>query len=209
MASDRSLVNKAIDDIMAFIKDKRLVVNDKLPREKDLAIALGIGRSTLREAVKILSFADILTVKQGSGTFINATEFKTAFTTSQLVLARTMIEETAVIKCAQMQLTNDELFTLKEILFTRNKLLAKGKFLEYVNMDLEFHRTIVSLTKNPFLIKWFNSIIEDIRAYLGQQVLRTTDFTDNTELHNEIFKAIVDGDVENVKKIILEKAEIN
>ncbi|MCM0599579.1 FadR/GntR family transcriptional regulator [Periweissella fabalis] len=209
MASDRSLVNKAIDDIMAFIKTKELKVNDKLPREADLATALGIGRSTLREAVKILAFADVLTVKQGSGTFINATEFKTEFTPSQLMLARTMIEETAVIKCAQIQLSNEELLNLKELLFKRNKLLAKGKFLEYVNADLEFHRTIVNLTQNPFLIKWFNSILEDVRTYLGHQVLKTTDFTDNTDLHNQIFKAIVDRDVTAAKKLIRETNDRN
>lgn len=44
---------------------------DKLPNEYDLARELGVGRSTVREAIKRLVARNILTARQGAGTFVS------------------------------------------------------------------------------------------------------------------------------------------
>src|SRR3984893_12821789 len=49
---------------------------DRLPPEKALASELGLSRSSLREAVRALSVAGLLRVRQGAGTFV--TEIPTA-----------------------------------------------------------------------------------------------------------------------------------
>ena len=42
-----------------------------MPTVEDLALKFNVGRSTIREALKVLSTQNIITIKQGSGTFIS------------------------------------------------------------------------------------------------------------------------------------------
>src|SRR5262245_7828430 len=43
---------------------------DRLPSEADLCVALGIGRSTLREAMQSLAFVGLVEMRPGEGTYV-------------------------------------------------------------------------------------------------------------------------------------------
>jgi GntR family transcriptional regulator, transcriptional repressor for pyruvate dehydrogenase complex len=45
---------------------------DRLPSERVMADALGVGRSTLREAIRIMRFSGLLDVRPGAGIFLAA-----------------------------------------------------------------------------------------------------------------------------------------
>jgi DNA-binding FadR family transcriptional regulator len=62
------LVESAAEALSSYIKD--LAPGDKLPNEHQLAGLLGVGRSTVREAVKVLAAQKALDVRQGAGTFV-------------------------------------------------------------------------------------------------------------------------------------------
>lgn len=47
--------------------------NEKLPNEMVLAESLGVSRTTIREAIKILVSKNYVTIKRGVGTFVNET----------------------------------------------------------------------------------------------------------------------------------------
>ena len=56
MAEDnRSLAGQTADALIAYIVDRGLEQGDRLPNERELSGLLGVGRSTLREAVRMLS----------------------------------------------------------------------------------------------------------------------------------------------------------
>lgn len=57
--------------ITHYITSKRMKPGDKMPTETEMIGRLGVSRSTLREAVRILSARNVLEVRQGSGTFIS------------------------------------------------------------------------------------------------------------------------------------------
>ena len=67
----KSRVDLAVDQIIQVILDRDMKAGDKLPNEYDLARELGVGRSTLREAIKRLVARNILTARQGAGTFVS------------------------------------------------------------------------------------------------------------------------------------------
>ena len=60
----------ASDKIIKLIVDDNLKIGDRLPNEYELADKLGVGRSTVREAIKALVSRNILEINRGSGTFI-------------------------------------------------------------------------------------------------------------------------------------------
>lgn len=55
---------------MIFL-EKKYVSGDKLPNEYELSSMLGVSRTSLREAIKILAANGTLTIKRGSGTFVS------------------------------------------------------------------------------------------------------------------------------------------
>jgi len=56
---------------MIFL-EKKYKPNDKLPNENKLAEEMGVSRTTIREAVKILVANGVLTIDRGRGTFVTA-----------------------------------------------------------------------------------------------------------------------------------------
>lgn len=69
-SDDRNLPQKISEDIISFILDNHLKPGDRLPNEAILAGQLDIGRSSLREAMKLLASRNIVTIRQGSGTYV-------------------------------------------------------------------------------------------------------------------------------------------
>ena len=67
----KTRVDLAVEQIIQVILDRDMKAGDKLPNEYDLARELGVGRSTLREAIKRLVARNILTARQGAGTFVS------------------------------------------------------------------------------------------------------------------------------------------
>ena len=70
-SSTRQLTDDAADQIIQLILERNMQPGERLPNESDLAKMLGIGRSTLREAIRRLESRNILKVRQGSGTYVS------------------------------------------------------------------------------------------------------------------------------------------
>lgn len=193
-------MNETIRQLEKYIEQNELSIGDKLPVEKDLAETVGVGRSTLREAVKILVYSNVLEVKQGSGTFVKNGSIG-EFSTADLLRARSMIERQAIVLAARNQ-TDEALLCLKESLFQRNQLLEVGKFSEYIEADLSFHQQLVAMSDNPFLIKWYNELLPSLKRHLSQQVLRMEEYQDNTSIHNQLYRALLEGQVEEAQALV-------
>ena len=69
-SDEKNLPQKISEDIISFILNEHLQPGDKLPNEAHLAKELNIGRSSLREAMKLLASRNIVTIRQGSGTYV-------------------------------------------------------------------------------------------------------------------------------------------
>ena len=66
----KSLAEELAEQLQNQIKDGKFAVGQKLPTEPELMRIFGVGRSTVREAVKILVNMGFLKVQQGAGTFV-------------------------------------------------------------------------------------------------------------------------------------------
>jgi GntR family transcriptional regulator, transcriptional repressor for pyruvate dehydrogenase complex len=56
--------------LMAGIQSKNLLPGTRMPSERELMAALGVGRSTIREAVNGLAMVGVLEIRPGQGTFV-------------------------------------------------------------------------------------------------------------------------------------------
>ena len=68
---EKRLSDRVADDILTMITiEKRFAPGDQLPNENDLSQELGISRTTLREAIRILAAHGVLEIRRGKGTFV-------------------------------------------------------------------------------------------------------------------------------------------
>lgn len=67
----KKLLGSQIEDsLMEYILNEPVAIGEKLPNEFELAEKFGVGRSTIREAVKSLVSKGVLEVRRGSGTYV-------------------------------------------------------------------------------------------------------------------------------------------
>ena len=66
------LSEAAIEQIKELIVSENLEPGSKLPSERDLVEALGVGRSSIREALRILEIMGLVEVLPGKGAFVKA-----------------------------------------------------------------------------------------------------------------------------------------
>ena len=72
LSEEKSFPQKISEDIIALILEENLQLGDKLPNETILSERLNAGRSSVREAMKLLASRNIVTIRQGSGTYISS-----------------------------------------------------------------------------------------------------------------------------------------
>lgn len=140
----------------------RFAVGDKLPNENDLAQELGVSRSTLREAVKILITSGILEIKRGKGTFvtantiINSGDFgDIASGLDDLFEMRLMFEPDCAYYAAE-RATDEEIEIICKYGEAVEKKILSGE--DRTAEEQKFHESIANATHNSF-VKQFMPII--------------------------------------------------
>ena len=147
-------------------------VGDRLPAETELAVQLGVGRSTVREAVRALVHAGMLETRQGSGTFVLSLTPDTAWeprlrraAVLEVYEVREALEVQAARLAAQRR-TDSDVAALRESLATRDHCLATDDDERFVQADLAFHRTVVAAAHNQLLAEMFDSFASVLREAL-------------------------------------------
>src|SRR5207244_13541143 len=90
------VTHDAIETIRELIASGEWGPGTRLPREADLARQLGLSRNSLREAVRALSLARVLEVRQGDGTYVSSLEagelLEPTLSATHLLRGRTVLE---------------------------------------------------------------------------------------------------------------------
>jgi DNA-binding FadR family transcriptional regulator len=148
--------------IAEFITTSGLRPGDRLPTERALGERLGVSRTVVREAVKVLTATGLVRARQGSGLYVAAEP--RPFATAAIDLSmpvdpahmvslfefRCMLEmQTA--RLAAERITPREVHALQEAV-TTNRLGAESDRVDQFNEgDVSFHQGIAEASRNPFL----------------------------------------------------------
>ena len=156
----KSLSEVTADTIVQHIINEGLGKGDKLPNEKILCELLGVGRSTLREAVRMLASRNILIVKHGSGIYVSdkpgVTQDPLGFTfvkdkkrlIHDLVEFRMMLEPRVAALAAQNR-TKEQLAKLEAQAAVVDELISQGK--SHAQADSVFHSLLGEMSGNSVL----------------------------------------------------------
>jgi DNA-binding FadR family transcriptional regulator len=162
------LAAQAADILLERIRSGEWPLGRKLPGEMMLTAQLGVGRSTLREAIRELSGQGVLDSRQGSGVFVTALDtaenreavLRRASIVS-VIEARIAIEAEAAGLAAQRR-TPADLRAVRRALARRR---AGGQRTdEHVDADMAFHRAVVVAAHNDVLGELFDGFVPRVRT---------------------------------------------
>lgn len=210
---EASTSKRIVDQIVDLVVSGKLKVGDKLPPERDLAQILGVGRSSVREALKSMTNMGLLSAKRSEGTFIkkaDAESLRTYFqwnvfletnTIMDLIEARETIELTAIYKVVKNH-TPEEIARLRGSVETMKS--GKGDLETTTKSDINFHTTLIKIAGNSIL----QIMIELIRSAMETWFKYVLSNKENLEAtireHTEIIDAIEASDEEVAAKLLKE-----
>jgi DNA-binding FadR family transcriptional regulator len=167
------LVEQVIDQMREAIRTGDWAVDQRIPPEPELVTVLGVGRNTVREAVRALSHAGLLEVRQGDGTFVRATsELSGAVRRmcgTQLREVRQVrrLLEVEGARLAATHRTAEDLTAMAEALAERDNAVADERWNAAVDADALFHQQVVAASHNGLLTELYQGLTEVIRASLA------------------------------------------
>lgn len=171
-----SLVQEAVDAMRALLDSGEWQVGRQVPPEPELAEALGVSRSTVREAVGALAHVGVLEVRRGHGTFVVATTEVQAMMSQQVarhddahLLEVRQALETAAVALAARRRTEADLARLDEISARRRDAVRERDRRAFVDIDVELHLAVVASAHNPLLEAIYEGLAETLRASIDAQ----------------------------------------
>jgi GntR family transcriptional repressor for pyruvate dehydrogenase complex len=203
-----AVTDEAILRIKAMIVSGELRPGDRLPPEKELSEALGLSRSSLREAVKALAVIRVLDVRRGDGTYV------TSLTPSLLLDAMSFVvdihQDASVL----------ELFEVRRILEPAAAALAAPRMTapdiahlralvaevdgttsadDLVANDVVFHRCIAERSGNAYLTSLLDTLSgSTLRARVWRGLTEEGAVTRTLTEHRAIVDALEAADPELV-----------
>jgi len=164
------LSQSAVEQIKELIAKRELHPGDRLPGERELVRQLGISRTSVREALRILEVMGLVEVRPGSGTYVKdptadvmqapLTPWLAAHRDSLMELfeVRELIEPGAAALAAQRACPHT-IQAMRQTLEEMERAHQDGDLVGAVMADAEFHHLIMKATGNKLLIKLLDNIV--------------------------------------------------
>ena len=159
-------LSKAVSDyVKQYILENDLNGGDPLPPETHLVQELGVGRSSVREAIKSLQSLGIVEVRRGDGLYVREYNMDPILETltfsmrsdpvrfQELLQVRIWLE-TAVIREAVQEINDEGIAELTAIMNTWQERVDSGK--DHVDLDKQFHIVLYGSVNNRTLMKLFD-----------------------------------------------------
>lgn len=198
-----SLSDEVASKLQQQIAAGRYKPGDKLPTEPELMQHFKVGRSSIREAVRILANSGLVRVQQGLGTFVelqhgNCVPWYMRLQDAkgaELNEVRQLLELKIAEKAAQNR-TQKDIRLLTQLLKKRYDAALEGDIEACIEADIQFHIAIADAAQNGILADLYKTIAAQIKKSF-QEVYTSTDvFIKMHDAHADLLKSIVDKDPE-------------
>ena len=215
----KTVVEQVMERIRELIASGRFGVSDQIPTESELAQMFGIGRSSIREAIKVFNYLGILESRKAIGTFVcDRTNISwEALTWSillgnndmyELIEMRESIEMWCLTALTEKYREKPEerqniIENLEKEIRKMKVAIETGSMESLIEADYGFHSSIIRGSANTL----FASIYDVLENFMMEEIKATyTSFTDLSlivEEHQEFVDAIKSGEVCQVQEILV------
>lgn len=213
-------VRKTYEEVADYLKEQ--IMNgvykpgDRLPSLREFSELLGVGQSTMREAISALKTMGLLNIRHGEGTFVtrfNPEDVLTGFEPLQMVtredilslLEARKIIETGIARLASERRSEEDLERMRAALDEMEAAAANGEL--GVQADWRFHYAIARSCHNAVLETLMQSISTMMRRTLKashEKVFQTKGNPERLlEEHRDIYDAIVNRNSKKAEEAML------
>jgi DNA-binding GntR family transcriptional regulator len=173
----------------------RLILSGELQagqQVKETAIAgrLGVGRSSVREALRALEAAGLVRIEKNRGAFVRKlteTEIK------ELYVVREQLEDLAGSLLA-VRITDEEIMELRGYVDRLEDFIEPTSFHLYFPLNLKFHRRIFEMAGNGPLLDIYQRLINELHTVRRNGLLRGGGLAVSNVEHRRIVDALAARD---------------
>lgn len=196
-----SVSGSVAQQLLKLLLGDSMRAGDRLPSERKLTEALGVGRSAVREALAALEVLGVVETRAGSGTYLrSATSELLPQTLSWSMLVdqeqmedvafvRAALERAAAERAAQV-VTPKDAERLRALVRAQRDADLDG----YVEQDIAFHRHLAAMAGNAILSDLLSTARSLLRVWFEHAVDDPRDVETAIREHAAIADAIIAGD---------------
>jgi GntR family transcriptional repressor for pyruvate dehydrogenase complex len=213
IGNEKTLSQQVEGKIEQVIREKKILPGEKLPTENELCTMFGVSRTALREALRMLSARGLISIKKGSGIYVN--DYSSAHVTKpmslflelnfdrnyvmHLIKVRQILEPSIARMAAENRSEND-LSKLRKI---TEKFIncREDDYQKEGELDKDFHMLLAEASGNPIIPVMVQPIFE-LMPKIRTLVYAHVDHARSTavELHQRILDNIERKDAEGAFK---------
>lgn len=209
----------AVEDVIQSFQQALLNGNlqpgEKLPPEAELGQQFGVGRGTVREAMKMLSAMGVVEIRRGDGTYvcesispkvINPLLFAVlmeAGDVDDLYEFRRMID-VGYSQIAAANATDEDFAHMAALIDEMKAYRASGERDEeqLMQLDLRFHCAVLEATKNPLVVKMGRMVMEMFRETVKHAISTPGGVGWTIEQHERLLAALQSRDPQEVREAV-------
>lgn len=212
-----TLSQEIMERIEEVIRAKKVLPGQKLPPEYEMCRMFGVSRTALREALRMLSARGLITIRKGSGIYVNEYSSDHALQPISLYLelnldreyilhvmeVRKMFEP-PIARLAALKRNEQDLITLEKSLVALERC-DPTNYAKQGQIDRDFHLAIAQATQNPLIpiiVTPIFKLMPKIRSLVYKYI--STAMSEATDYHRKIYDRILDADPEGAYQMMVE-----
>ena len=221
VGSKDKLSQKIVNQIEKAIRNKELKPEDKIPTENELCDIFGVSRTVVREAIQKLDAKGLISIKKGSGIYVNEYLAGNVIDSMNLFLELKLnaeyichvinireILEPEITKMAAQNRTAEDLEDMEDTIVDLEEC-DHDNFEREGEIDKDFHLSIARASGNPLILVMLKPVFQlmpRIRSIVYKDLEQAK--PDALKYHQKIYSMIKDQDEKGVYQAMTEHLRI-
>lgn len=199
------LLNRLTMYFAEQIFEQKLKKGDKIESDRVLAAKLGVGRSAVREALKVLDVMGMIDICPGQGTYISSKEenffiiplswslFLNGGQVDSILVVRNLLEAKAAELAAGCR-NEESLSKLHEVSHNLHNAYMRQNYREFLEEDLKFHLCIAECSENTVIYSMIQTIRNLMKHVSGSGMVDEVQLKEIYEEHQQIYGLVIARD---------------
>ena len=197
------------------IFEEKLKKGDKIESDRVLAAKLNVGRSAIREALKVLDVLGMIDIRPGQGTYISNNEanffiiplswslFLNGNQTDNIITVRNLLEVKAAGLAANCK-KEEHLIRLHNISRKIHAAYGGKNYKEFLEGDLEFHACVAECSENQVIISLLQTIRNLMKHVSGTGMVDEEQLKEIYDEHQKVYGLIIAQDTDGAAEAMQE-----